>query len=678
VTEKKPNLKDLNQPGAGSGDGIADIPTLQARQSMASLDTDLGATPSPGDDTRTHLDQPDLDLETVADIERRRLLLVEPSSTMRYVLEKYLIALGYDVTALDDYSQARTMLRKQFDNFDPDHEFLSVLFGWQATRDSDAGRFLVLLDSPDFHDLPVVVLSQEMRADSRAWVAGRARTTQLRWKDYREIKDRLITLLDDSFADEDLSTTVKFSNDDINILVVDDSASIRFALRDLLALHGYRVTITATHEEAMQAAINQHFDVSVLDFYLEESTGDDLCRALIEHEATGEITCAILTGTYSDHIIKRSLRSGAVECMFKNESSELLLARIDAISRIVRSRKILFENQTRLDQVIDKVGAAVLVSDANQRFVFVSGRACTLLGFDGEDAQQELLGQRAGDIFGDNLLESLQKSNLAQGAHGVSEPTDSVRLEMNGRDGSAVDVAVSAVALAGVLKGSALSPLKGSSNIADRLDESGDILWMIKPYEAPEDPQVSGLSCSGRKAGLSTDSALLSDSDSASLFVDTLEESLRNNDESSDKAQQSVLLLELACEDVSSNLLPITSDVAALAALNRALRDTFGLQCDVAYFGSSRLAFLFAHNNHAQSLMLARRIMQVCNQLGDSVGYTGTSCIATLTGLGTHAGTQAENLLTDLHRKLSKMHSHTRNIALLADYDRYLSAYPDA
>jgi len=409
VTEKKPNLKDLNQPGAGSGDGIADIPTLQARQSMASLDTDLGATPSPGDDTRTHLDQPDLDLETVADIERRRLLLVEPSSTMRYVLEKYLIALGYDVTALDDYSQARTMLRKQFDNFDPDHEFLSVLFGWQATRDSDAGRFLVLLDSPDFHDLPVVVLSQEMRADSRAWVAGRARTTQLRWKDYREIKDRLITLLDDSFADEDLSTTVKFSNDDINILVVDDSASIRFALRDLLALHGYRVTITATHEEAMQAAINQHFDVSVLDFYLEESTGDDLCRALIEHEATGEITCAILTGTYSDHIIKRSLRSGAVECMFKNESSELLLARIDAISRIVRSRKILFENQTRLDQVIDKVGAAVLVSDANQRFVFVSGRACTLLGFDGEDAQQELLGQRAGDIFGDNLLESLQK-----------------------------------------------------------------------------------------------------------------------------------------------------------------------------------------------------------------------------------------------------------------------------
>ena len=375
MTEKKPNLKDSNKPGSGSGDDFAGIPTLQVRQPVTPLDTDLGTAPAPEDDTRTDPDTPDLDLatgtDTDADIQRRRLLLVEPSSTMRYVLEKYLIALGYDVTALDDYRQARTLLRRQFDNFDPAHEFLSVLFGWQATRDSDAGKFLVLLDSPDFHDLPVVVLSQEMRADSRAWVAGREHTTQLRWKDYRDIKERLITLLDDSFADEDLSTTVKFSNDDINILVVDDSASIRFALRDLLALHGYRVTITATHEEAMQAAINQRFDVAVLDFYLEESTGDDLCQALIEHEATGEITCAILTGTYSDHIIKRSLRSGAVECMFKNESSELLLARIDAISRIVRSRKILFENQARLDQVIDKVGTAVLVSDTDQRLSLI-------------------------------------------------------------------------------------------------------------------------------------------------------------------------------------------------------------------------------------------------------------------------------------------------------------------
>jgi len=176
----------------------------------------------------------------------------------------------------------------------------------------------------------------------------------------------------------------------------------------------------------------------------------------------------------------------------------------------------------------------------------------------------------------------------------------------------------------------------------------------------------------------SSRNALLSDSDCAGLFVDTLDESLRNNTESSDDTQQSLLLLELAYEDVPSHLLPITSDVAALAELNRALRDTFDSQCEVAYFGSSRLAFLFDHSNHAQCLMLARRVMQVCNQLGDSVGYTSTSCIGALTSLNVRADTQAENLLIDLHRAVSKMDSQTRNIALLVDHDRNLAVYPDA
>ena len=252
---------------------------------------------------------------------------------MRYVLDNYLRGLGYDTLALDDYRDAQTHLRSQFDSFSGDKEFNCVLMGWQSGRNADAGRFLSLLESPDFQDLPAIVLSQETRADSRAWVAGRSQTTLLRWKDYKGVRERLSSLLDSSLANDDSTRTVKFSNDDISILVVDDSASIRFALRDLLELHGYRVTVVSSHSEAMTTARAHHFDIAVLDYYLQDSTGDDLCRELLDERATGDITCAILTGTYSDHIIKSSLRAGAVECMFKNESGELLLARIDAISR---------------------------------------------------------------------------------------------------------------------------------------------------------------------------------------------------------------------------------------------------------------------------------------------------------------------------------------------------------
>jgi len=172
-------------------------------------------------------------------------------------------------------------------------------------------------------------MSPDMRAETRAWVAGREHTAVLAWKDYQSVDELLQKLLQQPEDDRDTFTN-KFDNTDINVLIVDDSVSIRFALRDLFELQGYRVSVASGHDEAMATARQSSFDIAVLDFYLQDGTGDTLCKNLIADPATGHLTCAMLTGTYADHIIKRSLRAGAVECMFKNESSELLLARVDA------------------------------------------------------------------------------------------------------------------------------------------------------------------------------------------------------------------------------------------------------------------------------------------------------------------------------------------------------------
>ena len=46
----------------------------------------------------------------------------------------------------------------------------------------------------------------------------------------------------------------KFDNGDVHVLVVDDSLTIRYSLRDLLELQGYRVSLAATRDEALAAA----------------------------------------------------------------------------------------------------------------------------------------------------------------------------------------------------------------------------------------------------------------------------------------------------------------------------------------------------------------------------------------------------------------------------------------
>ena len=112
--------------------------------------------------------------------------------------------------------------------------------------------------------------------------------------------------------------------------------------------------------------------------------------------------------------------------------------------------------------MIDRVGGAVLVSDADQRFVFVSGSACALLGFDRADAERQVVGQWVGDLFGEDAVKKLLTTDSSMAATGA------FRLEMMGNDGSAVDVNVDAVAL--------------DQPITINGSESDDVLWMIQPY----------------------------------------------------------------------------------------------------------------------------------------------------------------------------------------------------
>ncbi len=338
-----------------------------------------------------------------------RIMLVEPSATMRYVLKNYTDASGYETDGFTSFSKALNALRRQFEVFDS--EYSCVIVGWPGVRDDDSDDFFQLLESTDFHDLPVIVLSQDLRADARAWVAGRNHTVLVRWKEYRRVKELLAKQLDQDFDLDsgDDAFQSKFSNQDISILVVDDSPSIRYALRDLLKLQGYEVEVVGSFAQGIESAKNKKFDIAVLDYYLQDATGDELCREIIADNDTGDVTCTILTGTYSDHIIKRSLRAGAVECMFKNESSELLLARIDAISRMVRQRKELQISSLRMDVVIDSLNGAVISYDDEGIIRFGNSRAMQLLGYAADD---EFIGHHVNEVLTQHLPQTNAKSAI--------------------------------------------------------------------------------------------------------------------------------------------------------------------------------------------------------------------------------------------------------------------------
>jgi len=77
------------------------------------------------------------------------------------------------------------------------------------------------------------------------------------------------------------------------ILVIDDSQTIRKMVDCHLSQAGYRVTMAADAEQGLEQARNLKPDLILLDHQLPGTTGDEVCRALLEDERTSRIPVVI-------------------------------------------------------------------------------------------------------------------------------------------------------------------------------------------------------------------------------------------------------------------------------------------------------------------------------------------------------------------------------------------------
>jgi len=565
-----------------------------------------------------------------------RLLLVEPSATMRYVLEKHAESLGFTVETTQSYADAGELLEHQYQQFGA--EFAGLLFGWPSTAQEAATALAFQLEQAEYKDLPVVVMSTDMRAETRAWVAGRDNTAVLSWKEYQGLESLLQRLIDIA-PDEGDAFSAKFDNSDIHLLIVDDSATIRYSLRDLFQMQGYRVTLASTQEEAMGYAVKNSYDIAILDFYLAETTGDLLCRELMKSEEAGDVVCTILTGTYSDHIIKRSLRAGAVECMFKNESSELLLSRIDAISRFVRQRRALMHDSQLLENVIESVAGAVLLIDTDHRIVYISKSGLEELNL---DSSTSMLGQPS-----ETLLEIDGPQPAGEQIH-----TASWRLP----DGDTIEI-----------------------DYEHRLieDTNRSLIRFAQKKMGLKDVASSG-AATELESGTLSESALVEQlglEHSSELFLKQMMDYQRD----AQSLRVSLLVLEVFTQDEAGELLPISANEQLELHVRESLQAIYKRPAHVAGLKENRYAFLLRHREEAQAYLLVRKIMQLCLEIGaEDLLSEGNRlvCSGSLLSLVDNAQQPTKLLLQHAFKGLDLVNSRGINQALLLDLRRMLSVYP--
>ena len=166
------------------------------------------------------------------------------------------------------------------------------------------------------------------------------------------------------------------------ILIIEDDADIAAIERDYLVLSGYEVTICPDGASGLTAALEQPFDLLLLDLMLPEVDGFTICRRVREVK---DIPILMVTALGKDVDKIRGLGYGADDYIEKPFGTSELLARIRTAIR--HTRTPLDNNEiaqsgkfTVKDLTIDYDKHHVLIGDQDVHLTLNEFKIVALLG----------------------------------------------------------------------------------------------------------------------------------------------------------------------------------------------------------------------------------------------------------------------------------------------------------
>ena len=152
------------------------------------------------------------------------------------------------------------------------------------------------------------------------------------------------------------------------ILIIEDEEAIADLEKDYLELSGFEVEICNRGDTGLTRALNEEFDLIILDLMLPEVDGFDICRQVRQEKNTP----IIMVSAKKDDIDKiRGLGLGADDYMTKPFSPSELVARVKA--HMDRYNRLIGSN-VRKNDIVEIRGIKI---DKTARRVWVNGEEKT-------------------------------------------------------------------------------------------------------------------------------------------------------------------------------------------------------------------------------------------------------------------------------------------------------------
>jgi DNA-binding response OmpR family regulator len=133
-----------------------------------------------------------------------------------------------------------------------------------------------------------------------------------------------------------------------NILVVEDDLAILHGLLDVLVFNGYQATGVEDGKEGLQKALEDKYDLIILDVMLPTVDGFTICKEIREKKPGQAIV--ILTAKGSEDDVVTGFKAGADDYVSKPFSLRELMVRVEAVLR--RSGKNLGDDQIHIRGIL--------------------------------------------------------------------------------------------------------------------------------------------------------------------------------------------------------------------------------------------------------------------------------------------------------------------------------------
>ncbi|WP_455912339.1 response regulator [Pseudomonas putida] len=153
-------------------------------------------------------------------------------------------------------------------------------------------------------------------------------------------------------------------NRDIQLLIVDDNAATRYALRRRLESHHYRVLEAGTGQEGLDLIASKKIDGLILDVNLPDMSGFDIVRALRADPATALLPVVhVSAASIETGDIITGLDAGADAYLIHPVDPDVLLATLRTLLRVRDTEYALRESEARFREIFFNISAPIAVMD---------------------------------------------------------------------------------------------------------------------------------------------------------------------------------------------------------------------------------------------------------------------------------------------------------------------------